>query len=93
MPALKKRREPPPAATVLMSNCGAWIVTPEPIVTDSVTPSHSAPTGSGLYVQAAGPDITHLLVTLLDAACGSLSTRQSLVFRPSLYKGNLLRIL
>lgn len=25
---LKKRREPPPAATVLMSNWGAWRVTP-----------------------------------------------------------------
>eukprot|EP00967_Tisochrysis_lutea_P117356 scaffold189719_cov24-Tisochrysis_lutea.AAC.4 len=27
-PSRKKKREPPPAATVRMSSCGAWIVTP-----------------------------------------------------------------
>ena len=35
IPDLKNNCEPPPAATVFMSSCGAWIVTPA--VVDSIT--------------------------------------------------------
>ena len=36
------------------------------MVTDSVVPSNSVPTGSGLHVLAAEPDTTYSGVTLLD---------------------------
>ena len=63
MPERKKRRLPPPAATVLMSSCGAWIVTPAVVLskTCSYRPAYRDTSGGACgrvmqWQEGAGKD-------------------------------------